>query len=125
LSAFLSAQAVTYSLGRRPLVDAASLDVEAGRMTILIGPNGAGKSTLIRLMSGELSPTAGLILCDNEDLARFSPERLALKRTVMTQAIQVSSPFRTESSSRGAKRRGDPESQGAPTLPWIASLRSQ
>ena len=95
MSAFLSAQAVTYSLRRRPLVDAVSLDVEAGRMTILIGPNGAGKSTLIRLMSGELSPTAGLILCDNEDLARFSPERLALKRTVMTQAIQVSSPFLT------------------------------
>jgi iron complex transport system ATP-binding protein len=94
-------------------------------MTILIGPNGAGKSTLIRLMSGELSPTAGLILCEDENLARFSPERLALKRTVMTQAIQVSSPFRTESSSRGAKRRGDPESWGAPTFPWIASLRSQ
>ena len=86
---------MTHSLRRRPLVDAVSLDVEAGRMTILIGPNGAGKSTLIRLMSGELSPTAGLILCEDENLARFSPERLALKRTVMTQAIQVSSPFLT------------------------------
>jgi iron complex transport system ATP-binding protein len=95
LSAFLSAQAVTYSLGRRPLVDAVSLDVEAGRMTVLIGPNGAGKSRLIRLMSGELSPTAGLILCEDENLTRFSPERLALKRAVMTQAIQVSSPFLT------------------------------
>jgi iron complex transport system ATP-binding protein len=95
LSALLSARTASFSLRRRPLVDAVSLDVEAGRMTVLIGPNGAGKSTLIRLMSGELSPTSGLILCDNEDLARISPERLALKRTVMTQAIQVSSPFLT------------------------------
>jgi iron complex transport system ATP-binding protein len=96
LTAILSAQAVTYSLRRRPLVDGVSLNVEAGRMTVLIGPNGAGKSTLLRLMSGELHPTSGLILCEDEDLARISPERLALKRAVMTQAIQVSSPFLTQ-----------------------------
>jgi iron complex transport system ATP-binding protein len=95
LSPFLSAQAVSYSSGRRPLVDAVSLDVKSGRMTVLIGPNGAGKSTLIRLMSGELRPTSGAILCEGEDLACFSPQRLALRRAVMTQAIQVSSPFLT------------------------------
>ena len=32
---------------------------------------------------------------------------------------------RTESSSRGAKRRGDPGAAGRTTFPWIASLRSQ
>jgi iron complex transport system ATP-binding protein len=95
LSAFLSAQAVTYSARRRPLVDTVSLDVDSGRMTVLIGPNGAGKSTLIHLMSGELRPTSGRVLCEGEDLARFSPERLALRRAVMTQAVQVSSPFLT------------------------------
>jgi iron complex transport system ATP-binding protein len=77
------------------LVDAVSLDVEAERMTVLIGPNGAGKSTLVRLMSGELRPTSGAILFEGQDLSRFSPERLALRRTVMTQAIQVSSAFLT------------------------------
>jgi len=95
LTAILSARQVSYSLRRRPLVDGVSLDIEAGRMTILIGPNGADKSTLVRLMSGELRPTSGLIFCDDEDLARIWPERLALRRTVMTQAIQVSSPFLT------------------------------
>jgi iron complex transport system ATP-binding protein len=95
LSAFLSARAASYSLRRRPLVDAVSLEVEAGRMTVLIGPNGAGKSTLIRLMSRELRPTSGEVLCEGEDMALLSPGRLALRRAVMTQAIQVSSPFRT------------------------------
>ena len=93
LSAFLSAHAASYSSRRRPLVDAVSLDVTSGLLTVLIGPNGAGKSTLIRLMSGELHPTSGRVLCEGQDLARFSPERLALRRAVMTQAIQVSSPF--------------------------------
>jgi iron complex transport system ATP-binding protein len=95
LSAFLRAQAVSYSTRRLPLVDAVSLDVDSGRITVLIGPNGAGKSTLIRLMSGELRLASGRILCDGEDLTRFSPERLAVRRAVMTQAIQVSSPFLT------------------------------
>jgi iron complex transport system ATP-binding protein len=95
LSAFLSAQAVSYHLRRRPLVDAVSLEIEAGHMTVLIGPNGAGKSTLIRLMCGEIRPTSGVVLCAGEDLAHFSPARLALRRAVMTQAIHVSSPFRT------------------------------
>jgi iron complex transport system ATP-binding protein len=93
LSAFLTSQAVSYSARRCPLVDAVSLDVEEGRMTVLMGPNEAGKSTLIRLMSGELHPTSGRVLCDGEDLARSSPERLTLRRAVMTRAIQVSSPF--------------------------------
>jgi iron complex transport system ATP-binding protein len=64
-------------------------------MTILVGPNGAGKSTLIRLMSGELPTSSGAVLCEGENVARLSPARLALKRAVMTQAIQVSSPFLT------------------------------
>jgi iron complex transport system ATP-binding protein len=95
LSAILSARTASFSLRPRALVDAISLDIEPGRMTVLIGPNGAGKSTLVRLLSGELRPTSGLILCEDEDLARFLPERLALRRTVMTRAIQVSSLFLT------------------------------
>ncbi len=93
MKALLSARRATFSLRRRALVDAVSLDVEAGRVTVLIGPNGAGKSTLIRLMSGELRPTSGAILCEGEDLGRFSPQQLALRRAVMTQAVEVSSPF--------------------------------
>jgi iron complex transport system ATP-binding protein len=46
-------------------------------------------------MSGELRPISDLILCEYEDLARFSLARLALRRAVMTQAIQVPSPFLT------------------------------
>lgn len=95
MTAILSARTASYSLRHRSLVDAVSLNVEAERMTVLIGPNGAGKSTLVRLMSGELRPTSGAILFEGQDLSRFSPERLALRRTVMTQAIQVSSAFLT------------------------------
>ena len=59
MTAILSARQVSYTLRPRSLVNAVSLDIEAGRMTVLIGPNGAGKSTLLRLLSGELRPTSG------------------------------------------------------------------
>jgi iron complex transport system ATP-binding protein len=95
LNAFLSARGVSYSQRGHPLVDALSLDVRSGCMTILIGPNGAGKSTLIRLLSGELHPISGRILCDGVELTRIWPEQLALRRAVMTQSIEVSSPFKT------------------------------
>ena len=52
---------VTTAFGHVPLLDDASLMVEAGERIAVIGRNGAGKSTLLRLLSGELVPDAGSI----------------------------------------------------------------
>jgi iron complex transport system ATP-binding protein len=93
LSAFLSAQGVSYHWRRRALVNEVTLDVALGRVTIIVGPNGAGKSTLLRLLSGDLTPSAGAIFCDGAAIAREPPWRLACKRAVMTQAMQLSFPF--------------------------------
>jgi ATPase subunit of ABC transporter with duplicated ATPase domains len=38
-----------------------SFEIEAGERIAIIGPNGVGKSTLMRLLAGELRPTAGRI----------------------------------------------------------------
>lgn len=42
-------------------VDNISFEVEKGEFLALIGPNGAGKSTTIKIMTGILTPTNGLI----------------------------------------------------------------
>lgn len=42
-------------------VDRISFDIEAGEMVGYIGPNGAGKSTTIKMMTGILKPTGGVI----------------------------------------------------------------
>jgi ABC-2 type transport system ATP-binding protein len=38
-----------------------SFDIEAGEIVGYIGPNGAGKSTTIKMMTGILKPTGGMI----------------------------------------------------------------
>jgi iron complex transport system ATP-binding protein len=93
LSASLSARGASYHLHRRALVDAVSLELALGAVTIIVGPNGAGKSTLLRLFSGELSPTAGEVFCDGVGMTRLAPWFLACRRAVMTQAHHLSFPF--------------------------------
>ncbi|MGI9603344.1 MAG: ABC-F family ATP-binding cassette domain-containing protein [Acidimicrobiales bacterium] len=44
-----------------PVLRDVDLVVERGRRLALIGPNGGGKTTLVRLLLGELEPTAGSI----------------------------------------------------------------
>jgi ATP-binding cassette subfamily F protein uup len=50
---------VSTAFGHVPLLDHASLTIEAGERIALIGRNGTGKSTLLRVLSGELEPDRG------------------------------------------------------------------
>jgi iron complex transport system ATP-binding protein len=59
---------VTAVVDGATLVDAATFDAPAGRVTALLGPNGAGKSTLLRSIAGVTRPTSGSVLLDGEDL---------------------------------------------------------
>ncbi|MDH3706977.1 MAG: ABC-F family ATP-binding cassette domain-containing protein [Acidimicrobiia bacterium] len=44
-----------------PVLRGVDLVIERGRRLALIGPNGGGKTTLVRVLLGELEPTAGTI----------------------------------------------------------------
>ncbi len=52
---------INMAFGHVPLLDDASLLVDAGERIAIIGRNGTGKSTLLRILSGELEPDAGAI----------------------------------------------------------------
>jgi nitrate/nitrite transport system ATP-binding protein len=51
------------------------LTVDNGEFVTLIGHSGCGKSTLLNLIAGLLTPTSGVLLCDNREIAAPGPER--------------------------------------------------
>jgi len=51
------------------------LTVAKGEFVTLIGHSGCGKSTLLNLIAGLLTPTSGVLLCDNREIASPGPER--------------------------------------------------
>lgn len=54
---------VRFHHGAELILDEISWEVQDGQKIGLVGPNGAGKSTLLKLMTGDLVPDAGSIIC--------------------------------------------------------------
>jgi ATP-binding cassette, subfamily F, member 3 len=57
----LIADQLGFAYGADPIVDRASFTLRDGDRVGLIGPNGGGKTTLLRLLAGQLEPTAGTL----------------------------------------------------------------
>src|SRR4030081_2664974 len=49
------------------------LSVQAGEIHALMGANGAGKSTLVKVLTGDVTPNAGVILLDGREVRFASP----------------------------------------------------
>ncbi|RUO36488.1 ATP-binding cassette domain-containing protein [Aliidiomarina sanyensis] len=73
------------TLGEKTLIRDLDVLIQRGDKVAFVGPNGCGKSSLIRLITGELQPTSGLIkLGTNLNIAYFDQHRqqLDLNRTI-------------------------------------------
>ncbi|MCR4376208.1 MAG: ATP-binding cassette domain-containing protein, partial [Acidobacteria bacterium] len=49
------------AFGHVPLLDDASMQIEAGERIAVVGRNGTGKSTLLKIIAGDLEPDAGTL----------------------------------------------------------------
>lgn len=73
---------VVYPAGTRAL-DSVTLDVAAGEFVFLVGPSGSGKTTMMKLMTGEIRPTAGTVQINGFDIGAVKRRNLPkLRRTL-------------------------------------------
>ena len=70
--AVLSLDRLSKRYGARLAVDAVSFEVQDRAVFGLLGPNGSGKSTILRLVTGYLRPTSGIVRVAGLDVARDS-----------------------------------------------------
>ncbi|MEV8443079.1 urea ABC transporter ATP-binding subunit UrtE [Actinosynnema sp. NPDC051121] len=66
----LSVSGVDAAYGRARVLFGVGLEVPAGSLVCVMGRNGVGKTTLLKTVMGTLTPTAGRITFDGQDITR-------------------------------------------------------
>jgi len=88
--------------GRVQVVFGLSLDVAPGEAVAVLGPNGAGKTTLLRAVSGLLTPTAGTIELDGDDLSHVGAESRARRGILQVRGGDVFTGLTVDENLRAA-----------------------
>jgi ATPase subunit of ABC transporter with duplicated ATPase domains len=74
------ASGIAMQFGAKPLFSNVSVKFGGGNRYGLIGANGSGKSTFMKILAGELEPTAGTIAIDaNERVGRLRQDQFAFE----------------------------------------------
>ena len=78
-----------FSRSGRTIFDGIDLDIPRGKVTAIMGPSGTGKTTLLKLISGELTPDAGVVEVDGQDVHRLGTDELYRFRMRMGMLFQT------------------------------------
>ncbi len=89
--AVLQAERLTKQFGAHTAVSDVSFAVAPGELLSIIGPNGAGKTTLFNLLTKDLTPSAGRIVLEGQDVTALKPHRIS--RLGVGRSYQITSVF--------------------------------
>ena len=93
MSTLLEVTDVTVRFGGVTALKKVSFAVNEGELLGLIGPNGAGKTTMMRVITGVVSPDAGVVVLAGKNIARLKVH--ARIRSGLGHSHQLVRPFRS------------------------------
>lgn len=72
----------TYNIGEKQFnaLDGVDFSINKGEFVVILGPSGAGKSTLLNLLGGMDKATSGNIIVGNEQISKYSDDKLTTYR---------------------------------------------
>lgn len=105
MTALLHVVGLVSGYGTGNVVRGVDLTVEQGQVVALLGRNGVGKTTFVHTVMGMITPTAGSVLVDGEDVAGLPAHRIARRRLALVpQGRRVFAALTVEENLRIAQR---------------------
>ncbi|QCR36614.1 ABC-F family ATPase [Nissabacter sp. SGAir0207] len=84
----LSTNNITMQFGSKPLFENISVKFGGGNRYGLIGANGCGKSTFMKILGGDLTPSAGNVFLDpNERLGKLRQDQFAYENYTVLDTV--------------------------------------
>jgi phospholipid/cholesterol/gamma-HCH transport system ATP-binding protein len=84
---------LSFSRDSKIIFDKANLNIPRGKVTAIMGPSGCGKTTLLRLIGGQITPDAGTIMIEGQDVTQISKKALYKIRSRMGMLFQSGALF--------------------------------
>jgi branched-chain amino acid transport system permease protein len=115
--AAVRADGLSVHFGGVQALDGVDIAVPRGEICALIGPNGAGKTTLFNCLSGIVTPDAGRVYVDAEDVTDMPPHRRANRGLGRTfQSIELFSELSVIENVMATSSASDRASSAADAL---------
>jgi iron complex transport system ATP-binding protein len=85
-STTLAAEDLCLAYDDRQIIERLSVEIPAGKITVIVGPNACGKSTLLRALARLLKPKSGTVLLDGISIHRLPTRAVATKLGILPQS---------------------------------------
>ena len=89
----IKSESMSLEIDGGEIVNDINIEVFPGKVLALIGPNGAGKSTILKILSGDIKPTSGVVKYNDINISKIPFVDRAHIRGEMSQSQTIAFDF--------------------------------
>jgi phospholipid/cholesterol/gamma-HCH transport system ATP-binding protein len=84
---------LTFAYDERSILNGINMEIPRGKVVAIMGGSGCGKTTLLRLIGGQLKPSAGDVLVDGRSVPQMGHDEMYALRRRMGMLFQFGALF--------------------------------